>query len=60
MTKSEARDEIRLCGQACEEIGVGYQPLSTADLQELEERAQRLLTAVAAYRASDQPAAEQS
>jgi hypothetical protein len=59
MTATEVRDEERLAqarqrisldGQACEEIGSGDGPLTEADLEELENRARSLLSAIAAYR----------
>jgi hypothetical protein len=59
MTAAEVRDEVRLAqarrrisldGQACEEIAIGDGPLTDTDLDELENRARSLLSAIAAYR----------
>lgn len=49
------RQEIRFASQNCEEIGLGDNPLTERELDELEEQATRLVAAIAAYRAAFQP-----
>lgn len=50
MTKDEARVAIRAHSQNVEEMGIGLQPFSAQELDEIENETWKLLDAISAYR----------